>query len=54
MNTLMFDTGTPIPGQPGREVCVFFRPAQPGDQQILYVKYGNGCSASVSYRNKNF
>jgi len=48
MNTLMFDTGTPIPGQPGRQVCVFFRPVQPGDQQILYVKYGNGCSASVS------
>ena len=45
----MFDVGTPIPGQIGRQVCIYFRAAEPGDSEILKIQYGNGCSASVSF-----
>ena len=48
MNQLMFDVGTPIPGQVARKVCVFFRPAVATDKEILTIQYGLGCSASVS------
>jgi hypothetical protein len=54
MNQLMFAVGTPIEGQTNRQACVFFRPAQTGDKEILKIKYGNGCSASVSLRIENF
>jgi hypothetical protein len=48
MNHLMFDVGTPIQGQDGRQSCVIFRPARTGDKEILKIRYGNGCSANVS------
>ncbi len=48
INQLMYDVGTGIPGQVGRKVCVFFRPAETDDREILKIRYGNGCSASVS------
>ncbi len=48
MNQLMYDVGTPIPGQQGRQACVFFRPAQIGDTDMIKIQYGNGCSATVS------
>jgi hypothetical protein len=50
----MFDVGTPIPGQPGRQICVLFRPAKTGDQEVIKIRYGNGCSASVSLKKENF
>jgi len=49
MNQLMFEVGTQITGQTNRQACVYFRPAQTGDKEILKIKYGNGCSASVGY-----
>jgi hypothetical protein len=54
MNQLMYDVATPIPGETNREVCAYFRPAQAGDREVLKIKYGNGCSATVSYRIKTF
>jgi hypothetical protein len=48
MNQLMFAVGTPISGETNRQACVYFRPAQTGDSEVLKIKYGNGCSASVS------
>jgi hypothetical protein len=48
MNQLMYAVGTPIPGNTTRTICVYFRPAVSGDKEILKIKYGNGCSASVS------
>lgn len=49
MNALMYDIGTPIPGQQlAREVCVVFRPVEQTDTQFIKIQYGNGCSASVS------
>jgi hypothetical protein len=48
MNKLMFDVGTPQANGTGRTACVFFRPSQAGDKEILKVQYGNGCSAHVS------
>ena len=53
MNLLMFNVGTTIPGQTARQVCVFFRQSQPTDTEVLEIKYGNGCSASVS-RQKQY
>jgi hypothetical protein len=50
MNQLMFDVGTPIPGQSVRQVCVYFRPSQSTDKEVVKIQYGNGCSASVSQR----
>ncbi len=52
MNQLMYDVGTPVPGQEGRQLCVYFRPAQASDREVLKIQYGNGCSASVSYKNE--
>ncbi|CAF4864307.1 unnamed protein product [Rotaria sp. Silwood1] len=49
MNKLMYDVGTPVPDQTTRKVCVFFRPAQTGDKEVLKIQYGNGCSASIGY-----
>jgi hypothetical protein len=54
MNQLMFDVGTPVAGLTMRQTCVFFRLPQPGDKEILKIKYGNGCSATVSLRIENF
>lgn len=54
MGNLMFETGTPLSGQLARQVCVFFRPAQAGDRQVLKLQYGNGCSASVSQRKEYY
>ena len=48
MNQLMYDVGTPISGQVNRQICVHFRPARPGDPEVLRIQYGSGCSASVS------
>jgi hypothetical protein len=48
MNQLMYDVGTAIPNETGRQVCIFFRPSQAGDKEILKILYGTGCSASVS------
>ena len=48
MNTLMYAVGTPIEGQSNRQACVYFRPANDGDAEVLKIKYGNGCSANVS------
>jgi hypothetical protein len=50
MNQLMFDVGTPIPGQVARQTCVYFRPSQSTDKEVVKIQYGNGCSASVSQR----
>jgi hypothetical protein len=49
MYQLMFDVGTPIPSQVGRQTCIYFRAAEPGDSEILKIQYGDGCSASVSF-----
>ncbi|CAF0729251.1 unnamed protein product [Adineta steineri] len=49
MNQLMYDVGTPIPGNLARQVCVFFRPAEATDKEVLKILYGNGCSASIGY-----
>jgi hypothetical protein len=54
MNQLMFAVGTPIEGQANRQACVFFRPAQEGDKEVLKIQYGNGCSANVSRKTENF
>lgn len=48
----MYAVGTPIPGTEGRACCVYFRPATSNDTQVLNIRYGNGCSASVSSREK--
>ncbi len=53
MNQLMFAVGTPIEGQANRHACVFFRPAQEGDPEVLKIQYGNGCSATVSRKTEN-
>jgi len=51
MNQLMFDVGTPIPGQVARQTCVYFRPSQSTDKEVVKIQYGTGgCSASVSQR----
>jgi hypothetical protein len=44
----MYDIGTPIPGQQGRQACVYFRAPEVNDREILKIQYGSGCSASVS------
>jgi len=49
MNQLMFDVGTAIANQTSRQTCVFFRPAQSTDKEVLKIQYGTGCSASVGY-----
>jgi hypothetical protein len=49
MNILMFAVGTPIAGSTQRTACVFFRPAQAADKEVLKIQYGNGCSASVGF-----
>ncbi|CAF1971514.1 unnamed protein product [Rotaria magnacalcarata] len=49
MNKLMYDVGTPQVNGTGRTACVFFRPSQNGDKEILKIQYGNGCSAHVGY-----
>lgn len=53
MNQLMYDVGTAIPNESARQVCVFFRPAQVGDPEVLKIQYGTGCSATVSNRKKD-
>ena len=47
MQRLMYDVGTPIPGQTLRRTCVYFRPKQSQDRSYVRVIYGNGCSATV-------
>lgn len=53
MDHLMYDVGTPITGQISRYICVYFRPAQSTDTDVLKIQYGNGCNAMVWENKKN-
>lgn len=47
MQRMMYDVGTPIPGQTSRRTCVYFRPKQSQDRSYVRVIYGDGCSGTV-------
>lgn len=49
MNTLVYFTGTPIPGETTRKPCIKFRPKLPNELNFLKIEYGTGCSSTVGF-----
>ena len=47
MNTLMYETGTPVTDSGSRNACIYFRPRHDSDESFFTIQYGTGCNAHV-------